>query len=47
MVSMLFADILDSKVVDNEGKENGAGFVFPKARCMLGGCVSVERKPFG
>ena len=29
MVSVLFADILDSKVVNDEGEKNGLGVVLP------------------
>ena len=44
MVRVFFADVFDSKVVDDERKNDGLRFVLPKARSVLDGVIteSVE-----
>ena len=37
---MFFANIFDTKVVDNEGEQDGASLVFPKAGSVGDGCVT-------
>ena len=41
MVGVLAAHILDTKVVDNEGKSDWSPFVAPQTRGSLGLVVSV------
>jgi len=42
MISVLLADIFDSKIIDHEGKFNGAPFVTPEP-----GCVTTLEVSFG
>ena len=43
---MFASDVLDPKVVDDEGESDRAGFVAPQGRCVLDGFVSVGCEVF-
>ena len=40
MISVVLADVFDTKIVDHEGEGNVAGVVFPKGGCASDGSVS-------
>ena len=47
MISVLFADILDSKIVDDKGKCDRAPFVTPEPGCVATLVVSFGFQSFG
>ena len=47
MISVLLADVLDSKIVDHQGKCDGAPSVTPETRCAATLKVSLGFQLFG
>ena len=47
MIQVGIADVLDCKVVNNEGKHDGAPLVLPESWCAFALVVSLFGKAFG